>query len=228
VTALKNSVIIYLLGLCISMPLGFLFSFYIYKKKLLHGLFRVILFLPSIISSIVMIIMYKYCVDRAVPSIIELITKESQLGLLANPDTTWITVVFYGIWTGFATSTMIYSSTMSGISESIVEAATLDGITPLKELRYITFPMVWPTFVTFFVTGFAALLTNTGGLYGFFGDSAEYKLYTFGYYLYVETLKASSAQYCTLSALGILLTAIVAPCTLLLRKFMNKVGPSTV
>ena len=179
-------------------------------------MFRIILFLPSIISSVVMVLIYKYFVDRAVPGVWELLTGKTILGLIANPKTTWFSVVFYGLWTGFASSTMIYSSTMSGISDSVVEAAKLDGIDPLRELWYITFT----------VTGFAAILTNNANLYSFFGDNAEYDLYTFGYYLYIET-KKSTANYPYLASLGLIFTAVVAPLTVLLRWAMNKFGPRT-
>ena len=227
-TAVGNSVAIYALGIAISTPFALIFSYYIYKNRLFSNVFKVVLFLPSIISSVVMVIMYKYFVDRAIPGMIESITHNTVLGLIANPKTTWITVVFYGIWTGFGTSSVIYSSTMGGISESIVEAAALDGITPLKEFWHITLPMIWPTFTTFLVTGFAAIFTNTAHLYSFFGDKAEYSLYTFGYYIYVQTKAAGAAEFPQLAALGLLLTVVVAPLTVLFRKLLNKFGPSTV
>ncbi len=222
--SVKNSLIIYLSSLVIGTPLSILFAFYIYKKMPMNGLFRTLLFVPHILSALIMVILYKYFVDRAIPILFEGITGKAIKGLLANSETAFATIIFYNVWTGFGSSTVIYSSTMSGISESVVEAAKLDGATGIKELIYITVPMIWSTFATFVVVGFAGLFTSQANLYNFYGDKAEYSFYTFGYYLYTAIRSASISEYPYLSALGLVLTAIALPLTLGLRKLTDKVG----
>ena len=226
--SIRNTLIIYICDLIFGTPLTLLFSFYIYKKLPASGVFKTILFLPSILSSLITVIIYKYFVDSAIPALWEMLTGETIQGLLANQDTTLVSIIFFNVWMGFGTSTIMYSSTMSGISDSVIEAAELDGITPLKEFWYITLPMIWPTFVTFVVVGFSAMFTNQAGLYNFYGNNAEYSLYTFGYYLYVAVRTYSMNQYPYLSAIGLILTAVALPLTLGLRKLMNKIGPSTL
>ena len=68
VTAAKNSIIAYVCGLVVGVPLALLFSYYIYKKKFLGGFFRVILFLPSILSAIAMSVIFYYFAERALPA----------------------------------------------------------------------------------------------------------------------------------------------------------------
>lgn len=53
----KNSLIVYAFGLLITTPFSLVFSFYIYKKYLFSEFFRVLLYLPSIISSVVTVFM---------------------------------------------------------------------------------------------------------------------------------------------------------------------------
>ncbi len=229
-SAIKNSVIVYLIGLVLGTPLSLIFSFYLYKKKILSGLFKTILFLPHILSALIMVLLYKYMVDRAIPAVHEMITGSAMKGLIANTDTRLYAILFYNVWTGFGTSTMMYLGAMSGISDSVVEAAELDGITPLQELWYITIPLIWPTFTTFVVVGFVGLFTGQMNLYNFYGDDAPYALYTFGYYLYKAAKEAAPLpqNYPDIAALGLCFTAIAAPCTLLLRKMLDKFGPKTV
>ena len=227
-SAFKNSFMVYFISLFVSVPLGIIFSFYLYKKKLMHKTFKTILFLPHIISSLIMVLLYKYFVDRAIPGIYLAITGETMQGLLANLKTALGSIIFYGIWAGFGTSTMMYLGAMNGISDSVVEAAKLDGITPLKELWYITLPLIWPTFVTFIVVGLAGIFTNQLGLYNFYGEKAPYQFYTFGYYLYVETKNAFVDKYPYLAATGLCITAVVAPLTVLLRKALDRLGPSVM
>ena len=226
--ALKNSLIVYVCGILISTPLSVIFSYYLYKKQFMHKTFKTILFLPHILSSLIVVLLYKYFVDRAIPGIYLALTGNEMKGLLANMDTAFQTIIFFGLWTGFGGSAMMYLGTMNGISESVVEAAKLDGITPIKELWYITLPLIWPTFTTFLVVGFTGLFTGQANLFNFYGDGAPYKFYTFGYYLYVKTQSAVMDDYPYLAATGLCITAIVAPITVLLRKALQRFGPSTI
>lgn len=222
----KMSIISYLLLLCIGTPLGMLFSYYIYKKLPLSGAFRVILFLPSIISAIVMVTIFQFFVERAIPEFVRVFTGAKISGLMENPDTRFATIIFYNIWVGFGTSVLMYANGMSGISPEMVESAHLDGATGLKEFWHITLPMVYPTLSTFLITGIAGIFTNQINLFSFYGSGAPEKVQTYGYYLYTRTQRAASrAEYPELSAMGLLLTFIVVPLTLLVKWALEKFGP---
>lgn len=82
--ALKMSAISYLLILLIGTPLGLLFSYYIYKKHFGSNAFKVFLFLPSIISAIVMVTIYMFFVDRAIPAAASSWFGKVMEGLLEN------------------------------------------------------------------------------------------------------------------------------------------------
>ena len=223
-TAFTNSAIVWFVGLCVGSTLALFFSFYVYKKYFGSGLFRVMLFMPQIISSIVLVIMFRYFMVYALPEFLEPFgTKVPDL--LADPNTAWGTILFYTLWTGFGTSTMMYVGAMNNISDSIVEYAKLDGFTPMKEFIFITVPMVFPTVSTFITVGLAAVFTNQMALYQFYAGNAEPQLWTVGYYLYVSAQKAGNAEYPYLSAFGLVLTFITAPVTLIVKKLLEKYGP---
>ena len=227
--SVKNSLLLYGLTLPFGTPLALIFSFYLYKKKPLSGTFKTILYLPHILSSLIVVVVFKFFVNRAIPGMYEMLTGgKTMQGLLANTKTELATIIFFNIWTGFGTSTMMYLGAMNGISESVVEAAELDGITPFKELWYITIPLIWPTFVTFVVVGFAAMFTGQYNLFNFYGMDAPPKLNTFGYYLYVRAKEAVFHEYPELAAMGLCLSFVAAPCTILLRKALERFGPRTV
>jgi ABC-type sugar transport system permease subunit len=223
--SVKNSLFLYLFTI-IGTVLSVFFSYYIYKKHAASGVFRVILFLPQIISAIVMVVMFKYFVERAIPFALEKLTGQAEEGLLAN-STAFGTIIFYCVWSGFGTSVLMFSGAMHGISDSVTEAAKLDGITPLKEFIHITVPLIYPTLTIFIVVGVAGIFTNQMNLFSFYGESAEYNLYTFGYFLYKGIKTASISDYPYLSAMGLLLTVIAVPLTLIVKKVLEKVGPKT-
>ena len=224
--AMANSFLAYAISLVIGTPLALLFSFYIYKQLPASGFFRVLLFLPSIVSAIVMVTIFQFFADRAVP---EIFTKafgaETFQGLIENPETRFGTVMFYNIFVSFGTSTLMYSNAMDAISPDQVDAARLEGAVGIKEFFYITFPMIYPTFSTFLITGVATIFTNQYNLDSFFGDGSS--IQTYGYWLYVQVAGAASqSEYPVLAAVGILLTIIAVPLTLIVRKLLEKFGPS--
>ena len=227
-TAFKNTFTIFFIHLA-AMFLPIILAYYIFKKYPLHGLFKIFLFLPSVISSVIMVLCYKDFVEVAVPSLAEQVFHiEGMTGLLSNPETKWGALIFYSVWFGMGGSFLLYLGTMSGISESILEAGALDGVNPIQEFFYIVFPMIYPTFVTFMITSFATIFTNQLNLFTFYGDKAEYAYYTVGYYMYSQVRSATIGEYPFFAAFGLFLTAIAVPLCLGMKWLLNKLGPKTM
>lgn len=231
-SAAVRSLQAYGVGLFIGTPLGLLFSYYIYKKLPFSGAFRVLLFMPSIISGIVMVAMFKFFVQDAVPVISEEIfgikMKYGWLSGRSPADTKFATIMFFNTWSGFGSGVLMYSNAMSGSSQEVVESAHLDGAVGIQEFIHITIPAIYPTLSTFLVTGVAGIFTNQAGLFSFFGSSADVDIRTYGYELYVRTLKAGNnvTQYSLLSALGMWMTFVAVPLTFLVKWALEKFGPS--
>lgn len=78
----------------------------------------------------------------------------------------------------------MFLGAMNNISDSVLEAAKIDGASFLREFVYVVIPLVYPTFVVFVTVGVVQIFTNQLALYSFYGDSAELQDYTIGYYLY--------------------------------------------
>ncbi|MBE5751157.1 MAG: sugar ABC transporter permease [Clostridiales bacterium] len=225
---IRNSLVMYAFGLLFGTTLSIVFSYYIYKKYFLSGLFRVMLFLPQIISGLIFAILFKYIVTDVYEYFYLKITGMEGTGLLDNLDTRFGTVVFFNLWISFGISVLMYSNSMSTIDPSIVESAQLDGANTIKEFIYITLPSIYPTLVSFFIIGFTGIFTNQNGLFDMFGTNAN-TLATLGYYLFMVVESAdvdTIPSFSVISALCLILTFVMAPITLALRKVLNRVGPS--
>ena len=225
IDATKYSLLAFVLSTVITTPLALLFSYYIYKKMLMSGFFRVLLFLPSIISAIIMVTIFRFFVERGVPEIAnKLFGVEDVRGLLENPDTRFGMVMFYNIWVGFGINVLMYSNTMSGILPDVIEAGRVDGVSGFKEFWYLIFPHVYSTFTTFLIVGVSGIFINQLNLYSFYGGSSP--IQTYGYWIYVQTANAKSkAEYPVISAFGIIFTVIIVPVTFAVRKALVKFGP---
>jgi len=224
----KNSFIFYGFTLLIGVPFAFFFAYYVYKKAPLSGLFKVVLYLPQVISSAVLIIIYKYFVEKALPSLSEAIFSVKMKGLLDSGTREFYTILFFSIYLGFGTQVLMYVSAMGGINESVVEAAEMDGAGFFREMWYVTLPSVFPTAITFITVGMAAIFTADMGLFSFNGNvgvSPEIK--NLGYYMYTELqLNPNDKNILSgLSSMGIIFTLMLAPVVFATRYLLNKFGP---
>ena len=224
---ITNSVIYYVLHTAIGTTLALAFSYYIYKKYFLSELFRVVLYLPQVISGIVISLLFKYMMND-----VYLVLSGAEWGLMDNPDTVFPTLIIYNLWLGFGTNILLYSGAMSGINDSIVESAHLDGVNTIQEFVYITFPMIFSTFSTFIIAGLSGIFTQQLHLFSFYGTSAPKEIRTLGYYIHISTLQSGVIRkqgfftYSELSALGLMITLIVLPITFGVRALFEKFGPS--
>lgn len=223
--AFLNSLIAYVTGTVVGVSLALVFSYYIYKKMFASKLVKVLLFLPSIISSVVMVLVFKYFANLAIPYVFK------QIGitvgpLLDNESTAFGTVLFYNIWVGFGTSILMYSGAMSDINESVIEAAQVEGVGKFQEFIHIILPLIYPTLSVFIVTGIAGIFTNQLNLYSFYGPFSKPYTWTLGYYLFNETSGGGYADYPYLAAMGLLMTCIAVPLTFAVRWLLNRFGPT--
>ena len=225
----RNSVIDYLIKTVVGTGGSLFFSYYIYKKKLGGGLFKVILFLPQVIPGIVLTSIYRYSVDSGIVYVFNKIVPENKriLSLLSDADTVYGTVLFYALFVSFGTQTMMYLGAMNKINPSITEAGQLDGVSYMREFVSITIPCIFSTIATFLVVGLTGIFTSDLGLYSFFSGNAPGEAQTLGYYLFrlTNNNKTNRAEWPFIASIGVIFTVIVAPLTIGLRKLMTKFDP---
>lgn len=224
----KNSIIGFCVTFLISSPLGIIFSYYIFKKRWGSKLMKILLFLPQILSAMVLAVMVKYFVNKALPYAWETFFGIKIKGLLPM-DTVYPsimpTMIVFTVFNALGSSMLMYVGTMSNISESVIEQAQIDGVTPFKEFTLIVFPCIYSTFVTFTVVEVASLFTLQLHMFSVFGKDTEIEYQTIGFYLYNAARQAKSiGEYPELSAFGLLCTALAVPMTFLTKKGLERIG----
>ena len=69
----------------------------------------------------------------------------------------------------FGGSIILFLGLMNRIPPEILEAASLDGITPVKEFLYIILPLIFPTISIYIINLLAGFFAQQGSLYTFTG-----------------------------------------------------------
>ncbi len=228
------SVALYLGTAVIAIPLALFFAYYISRKYFGHKFFKFFLFLPSIISAMVMSIIFLNFCNWAIPEML------SEIGVLMFESITskysassYITLAAFYIFINLGTTTMIYSNRMSELPGELYEAAALEGVKPFQEFWYIVLPFTYPTLTTFIVTGVATIFTNQYNLFTFYSsDLANMGPGTIGYIIYNNVQSSatngdySSFNFHQMAALGIVCTVIIIPIVFGLKYLLEHKGPS--
>ena len=68
-------------------------------------------------------------------------------------------------WQSIGFTTIIYYSSIIGISTDYYEAATLDGATKWQQIRSITLPLLKPTIITLFILNVGRIFNSNFGLF---------------------------------------------------------------
>ncbi len=208
-------------GICF--PLSIIISYGIWRGIPLSGAFKIILFLPQIISSIVFVILFRLIIEDLLPSLIP----NSDVMMLLQGDSLFMTVILFSSWIGVAGNMVLYLGAMSSIDNSVVEYGRIDGLNPMGEFLHIVLPAIWPTIVVFTLTQIAAFFTSYGNFYNFYAGSLQDKYQTIGYYFFVIVVgQASEVNYPYASAAGLIFTVVAGGITLLVKYVMEKFGPS--
>ncbi|MBA7509647.1 Diacetylchitobiose uptake system permease protein NgcF [subsurface metagenome] len=137
--------------------------------------FRVVLFLPQVLSSVVIAVIWRWIYHPDF-GIVNIFLESIGLGFLARGwlgSSTWalpaMLVAFSWFHYGFCM--VVFIAAIQGIDEPLYDAAKVDGASSLQEFRYITVPLIRyaitivliiTVIVSFRIFDFAFLLTRGG------------------------------------------------------------------
>lgn len=222
---IKNSLTMYLVMSPLTLVSCMFLAYTVWKKVLFSKFFSVMLFLPSILPSLVFVIIGKFTFQNLIPAI----TGVPEHGMSLNPPQGFTTLLWYHFFISFGPNTIYFLGSMSNISPSVVEAGQLDGANTVREFMHIVFPSIFPTLTSLVVVGFLSIFNNQGLLLAFYGTghNADATIRTIGLEIYIRVKESTNFfEYPTTAAMGLMFTAIAIPVVLLIRHVMGKYGPS--
>lgn len=152
---MKNTLSISLLSLVLSFPMPVILALMVneIKNEPIKRTFQTVSYAPHFISTIVMcgmVILFTNPSSGIINKVLNLFGIES-IAFMQKADLfKWVYVVS-GIWQGTGWGAIIYFAALSGVDQSLLEAADIDGASRLQKIIYINFPVLVPTMITLFV-----------------------------------------------------------------------------
>lgn len=74
-------------------------------------------------------------------------------------------LVFMNLWKGVGYNMVVYLATITGIDQSLYEAAMLDGATKWQQAKYITLPLMKTILITMFILNVGKIFYSDFGLF---------------------------------------------------------------
>ena len=219
--ALKNTFIFFFINVFLLNILTMFLSYFLFKRILGYKLFRLVLYLPSIIGSVAFVLVFKAIIDVGGP-VYEIIEKTwGEVPEFYNDSRYALgTIIFYQIWTGLGG--LLYQGAMARIPTEVFEAGILDGINPITEFTKIVIPLIWPTITTMFIMSFAGIFSASGPILLF--TKGDYGTYTISFWMWNLVYEYNAINVS--SACGLIFTAIGCPIALGFRKLMLRIQES--
>jgi ABC-type sugar transport system permease subunit len=143
----QNTAIYVIFYVVISTLLSLAFALIVNEQKFAKGFFRAILFLPVMLSPVVVGLIWNDVLDRKVGplnTMLEALGGGSP-GWLVEPKLGMIAVIFVGVWVHLGFYSIILLAGLQGIDRSLLEAAAMDGATRGQIVRRIILPLLKPT-----------------------------------------------------------------------------------
>ncbi len=178
IRAIKQTFILSILFIAGTLPLGVLTAVLLDFNVKAKRLFRTLYLIPLSFSFVASAIMWSW-MYMPNQGVINTVLRAMSLSRFAQPWLTSTSQALYAIalvyiwqFSGFAT--IVYYSGISSVSEDIIDAAKVDGVTVFQKYRYVVLPLQRPATITVLllllmyslrVFDFVWLLTDGGPAY---------------------------------------------------------------
>lgn len=140
---------LYVLGIVPAMCTLPIFMAILLNGKLKGAaVFRTLLYIPVIVSMVVVGIAWKwlYAHDGLINYVLSLVHLP-KIGWLVHPDIALYAVMIVVVWKGLAYYMMMYLAHLQGVPDELYQAAEIDGANTWQKHWYVTVPHLWPTVV---------------------------------------------------------------------------------
>ncbi|HEY8531988.1 MAG TPA: sugar ABC transporter permease [Limnochorda sp.] len=161
--SLKNNVYIILISVFGQIPLGFVVAYILYRKLVgLQDFFQTMIYLPTVISTIVVGILWQSFFSPYGPftRLMQYFQPGWENTLFLNPRTAMLPVLFVMLWMYTGTYLIIFLASLQKIDPELIEAAKIDGASEWQVLGKVILPALSGVIVTTIILAISGSLKS--------------------------------------------------------------------
>ncbi len=219
------------------LPISIVVAYAFYKKVYGYSFYRIIFYLPSVISIVVLAAAFREMfrqyddgttvITGPVAQLLSSIGINKQwLDPGIDTEVKWPLIYTFAILNGMGANVILLTSAMNRIPKELSEASRLDGCGFFREMTHVTIPLIMPTITTWVMMIFAAVYSffmqpmlifeNNSGKDGAF-LTAPWQIFNL-----VADAGFDKQRLIGAACLGIMLTLVVLPLNLAMRALLNR------
>nr|WP_242032836.1 sugar ABC transporter permease [Oscillatoria sp. FACHB-1406] len=220
--ALKNTAEYVLLVVPIQTALALVLAALLNAKIKGRKLFRVLLFLPTVTSSavLVLIFIWIYNSNGLLNNFLAFLHLPTY-NWLGDPNVALKSIAIMNIWSTAPFFMVIYLAALQDIPESLYEAARLDGASAIDQFFTITLPLLRPVTLFAVVVGIIGTFQLFDQSYIFSGGSGGPNNSTLTLVLLIYQYAFKNLEMGYASALALILALVILISTLIQRRFFQ-------
>lgn len=206
------------------MPLPMLFAIFLseIKSTKFQKAVQTLTTLPHFISWVIMFSLATslFGGSGVINSVLSKMGVEQGLNILTTDQHVWLIQALLNLWKSLGWNAIIYFAAITGIDQSVYEAAMVDGASRWQKIRYITIPLLIPTFFVLLIMSIGNFLNSGIDQFLAFGNAMN-KEYIEVLDLYVYNLGIGNGQISFSVAVG-MMKSIVAVVLFAIANFASK------
>mgnify|MGYP004511468565 FL=1 len=146
ISSLRNTLMYGFICTFLQQVIGLAMAVFLNTKFKGRGIARTVIYMPAMVSGLVMgYIMYFFFQTKGgVMNDILTAMGLSTVDWLGNGNIAIAVIIFINTWQFVGVSMVIYLAGIQGVSQSYIEAATVDGANAWQRFRFITLPLLQP------------------------------------------------------------------------------------
>lgn len=212
-----------MLGIPIGMVLAMILALALNRKLPGKTVFRVIMYLPAVSSSVAIALLWRWIYNAEygiLNVLIQQIFGVQGPNWLGDASVVKISLIIMGVWRGVGSTMLLFLAGLQSIPNDYYEVMDVAGGNAWHRLRYVTIPMMSPTFFYVIVTGVIGGLQAFGDQFIITGVGPEHSAMTVVYYLWQKGF----AEYDmgAASAVSWILAVGILAITLIQFRFSNR------
>lgn len=209
--SLKNNAWVVLASVFIQIPLGLIMALLLFAPIRGIRLFNGIYFIPFLMSTVAVGILWRLMYDPINGTINQLINflGFENVAWLSEKNTAIFSVLMVIVWQFSPFYMILFKAGIVGISEEMYEAADIDGANYLQKFAKITLPLLAPTIVTSSILAIVGSLKSFDLFYIMTGGGPNHGTEILGTYMYKQAFVNFNMGYGSAIAFVMFILALV-------------------
>ena len=225
--ALKNTLFFVIFSLITQQLLGLLIAIILTNNIKLKNLFKNIYYLPVVLSSAAVGLLWMFIFNPTVGALNQLLTSiglESWTHMWLVETGGWLPLPLWCIglvamWQYMGSTMMLYMAAIQGIPETLYEAAYIDGASRIKCIWYVTLPLIRPMIKISTVLSCVGSLKFFDLIFTMTAGGPSHMTEVLASHLYTQAFKNWNYSYG--SALSVVLVILCLLFTFILNKLIK-------